>query len=185
MLLGGLPGSGTFDWPGEAIVAGAGLAAAGLAGLVGLHGVQSWGDRQAERIDASTRDHRARAYEQMLAHVVASFTPHGAPYDREFLIRGMAASWSSERTSTAFGDWLRYGAAYAGQSDRAPKAHSFEIVWRLITAMRADIDPHSRVSKDAVMATIFNDYRAQEHNPHGIERLIVPESGVAYVPEPV
>lgn len=183
LLLGSLPGTGTFDWPTEALAPGAALAASGMAGLIALYGVQTYRDRQADRIDAATRDNRARAYEQILAHVVSSFTPHGAPYDREALVRGMAASWSSAETSIAYSDWVRYSSAYTGKPNEVPKAHSFEIVWRLIRAMRSDIDPGNRVPKHAVMATLFNDYDPEVHSPSGIDRLVVPRDGVAYIPQ--
>lgn len=181
LVAGGVPGTGTFGWPIDVVAPGAGLIAAAIAGLVTLNGVQSWQDKQAEHIATATRENRARAYEQVLAHIIKSFTPGGSPMDREALVRGMAASWASVDTSQALADWFRFAGTHSGHSG-PPKEHSFEVVWRVIRAMRADIDPTSQVPKDSVLAMIFNDYDPVGHNPPGIEHLTVEESGRVTLP---
>ena len=169
LIAGATPGTQTVHWPASLAGPGAGLVAAGLAGLVGLRGVQTWGEKQAEHVATATRENRARVYEQVLAHVIGSFVG-GAAGDREATIRAMAASWASQDTLQALSDWLRFASRYSGEP--VPKHYAYELIYRVAAATRKDIDPGSPgPSKDEVLKMIFNDYEPAKHNP--------PEKGLA------
>jgi hypothetical protein len=94
----------------------------------------------------------------------------------------MAASWASAQTLEALTDWFRY-ARRESESNLPPnKSHAFEIVGRVVQAMRQDIDPDTSVSKDNVLGMIFNDYDAAHHNPSNVSRIRVLPTGVVTAP---
>lgn len=176
LVVGGLPGTGTTEWPVTVVAPGAALMAAALAGFVALRGVQTWRDKQAEHAASATRENRSRVYEQVLAHMIRSFSGGGQASD-EAVVRAMAASWASAQTLEALADWFRY-ARRETESNLSPnKAHSFEILGRVVQGMRQDIDPDTSVSKDNVLGMIFNDYDAVHHNPPNVSHIRVLPSG--------
>jgi hypothetical protein len=163
LVLGATPGTATTDWPVSLVAPGAGLMAAGLAGLVALRSVQTWTEKQAEHAALATRDNRSRVYEQVLAHMISSFTG-GAPKAQESLVRAMAASWASEETLKALGDWFRFAARYS-REPVVPKHYAFELIYRVAAATRVDVDPEGKKpSKDDLLKMIFNDYDPSKHN---------------------
>lgn len=173
--MGSTPGAGTSNWPVSLVAPGAGLVAAALGALVALRGVQTWSERQAEHAATSRRENRSRAYEQVLAHMIKSFVS-GAPLDQEPIVRAMAASWASVETLQALADWFRFAGKHTGQPFN--KVHAFELIHRVVVAMRNDLEPGTGPSKDDILRMIFNDYDPTLHNPDGISTLKVDMSGV-------
>ena len=179
LVAGATPGTGTTKWPVDLVAPGAVLVAAALAALVALRGVQTWSEKQAEHAATATRDNRSRVYEQVLAHIIKSFTG-GAPMDQEPVVRAMAASWASKETMQALSEWFRSAARHSGQP--LNKTHAFELIYRVAAATRTDIDPGGGPSKDDVLRMIFNDYDPAEHNPKGISAMRVGLAGQVLEP---
>ncbi|GAA1505560.1 hypothetical protein GCM10009740_40280 [Terrabacter terrae] len=133
-----------------------------------------------EHAAASSRENRARVYERVLAHIVSSFGPDGAPLKDEASVRAMAASWASTETLDALSQWFRYGARYSGQVTN--KSWSFELVYRVVSAMRKDIDPDVTISKNDLMKMIFNDYDATKHDSPTVLSIVLNAAGTVIGP---
>ena len=177
LVIGATPGTGSTSWPADLAGAGAGLPAAGLASLVALLGIKTYQDQRREAAEAATLQARSRVYEEIVAHIVRSFLG-GNPPQSDAVVRSQAAMWASPSTLQALADWYRFASEQSGkQTNLGERAPQFELVYRVVAAMREDLYPGSGTTKDHVLRMIFNDYFPAMHNPDSVRALKVLEDG--------
>lgn len=162
MVVGGLPK--VSGWPVEVVAPGAGLAAAGLAGLVATHASVSWREQRERARAASIVTQRERVHERLLTHMTMAMNNVSTSPADEASVRSAVALWAGGETLDKLAEWHALTFKVMNErggapGDLKPQLHSqFYAVTR---AARRELDPSltdHQFGQDLVARMLFNDY---------------------------
>lgn len=155
--------SDSYIAPGAALLIGA------ITTAVAQLGLETVADKRSSAVEAETRQNRSRVYEELLGHIVESFTRDGRTMS-EAQARAKSVAWASSDTFPALTDWFRYAAAQMFKQVGADQEELLirrELVYRVAARMRRDLQSED-FTRSQVLALIFNDFDPETPFPDEI-----------------
>lgn len=151
--------SESYVAPGAALMIGA------MTTAVAQLGLETVSDRRIAAIESVTRQNRSRVYEELLGHVVESFT-RNAKTLTEAQARAKSVAWASPDTYSALTDWFRFAALDSKRvtSDDGELLIRRELVYRVAARMRTDLQSEP-FTRNQMLALIFNDFDPETRFP--------------------
>lgn len=178
LVVGSVPSPiGWITWPLSQVTPGAAMLIGGLTTLIAQLGLETVLDKRAGALESARRDNRSRVYEDVLGHIIGSFTPHASRSLTEAQVRARAVAWASTPVMSSLTDWFRYANAHSGVSAQPQDlADRYELVHRVVHGMRSDIGCEP-ATKDGVLCMLFEMYDPKADNPECVSEGTVDMSG--------
>lgn len=139
------------------------LLAAIFAGIIALSINETVSERRKADLDAKLRDQREATYQELISHLLQSFT--GGSHLTEWEVRPLISVWGSDDFLNAYQEWRDaiHGLSGSGGPVSIPpnrRAAMQEAIANVVLAARKDlaIDPRKQPSLQQLAGLLFDDY---------------------------